>query len=121
MDEGYGAWMKEQFPKMFTDQRTDLNIGKGWWVIVESLCRGIQQYIDAVNKSKPDTVEQVVVTQVKEKFGTLRFYYTGGDAYVDGMVRMAGTWSSHCCEECGDKGSMQNTGWIKTLCERHKK
>lgn len=31
----------------------------------------------------------VQIDQVKEKFGTLRFYYSGGDAQVDGMVKFA--------------------------------
>jgi hypothetical protein len=31
----------------------------------------------------------VQIDQVKEKFGTLRFYYSGGDAEVDGMVKFA--------------------------------
>jgi hypothetical protein len=67
----------------------------------------------------PEPVEQVVATQVKEKFGDLRFYYTGGDALIDGVVRMAESMSGRTCEECGAPGTHSSSGWIRTLCEEH--
>ena len=45
--------------------------------------------------------------QVKEKFGTLRFYYTGGDDRIDGMVRMAESMSAVTCETCGAPGKLR--------------
>lgn len=63
---------------------------------------------------------QVVVDQVKEKFGTLRFYYHGGDETVDGMVRMAESMSSVTCEVCGNKGKIQGKGWVSCRCREHK-
>jgi len=62
---------------------------------------------------------QVVVDQVKEKFGTLRFYYSGGDDHVDGVVRMAEAISAVTCEECGAPGKTRHGGWIRTLCDAH--
>lgn len=60
---------------------------------------------------------QVVAEQVKEKFGTLRFYYSGGDDAVAGMVRMAESMSSVMCESCGVPAETGNhNGWIGTLC-----
>lgn len=66
-----------------------------------------------------EKVSQVVVDQVKEKFGTLRFYYHGGDDAVSGMVRMAESMSAVTCEECGNLGSQRHGGWIRTLCDTH--
>lgn len=68
----------------------------------------------------PTEVRQVVLDQVKEKFGTLRFYYTGGDDVVDGMVRMAESMSAVTCEVCGQPGEQTVGGWIRTLCKEHK-
>jgi hypothetical protein len=68
----------------------------------------------------PDVCTQVVATQIKEKFGTLRFYYDGGDDYVDGIVRMAESMSSVTCETCGNPGTQTYGGWIKTLCDKHR-
>jgi len=64
---------------------------------------------------------QVVVDQVKEKFGTLRFYYHGGDDFVDGVVRMAEAMTAVTCETCGDVGKCRSGGWIRTLCDKHEK
>lgn len=64
----------------------------------------------------PEKMHQVVAEQVKEKFGTLRFYYTGGDGTIDGMVIMAEAMSSVTCEVCGNPGKQRGGGWIKTLC-----
>lgn len=64
---------------------------------------------------------QVVVDQVKEKFGTLRFYYTGGDDQIRGMVSMAESMSGVTCEECGAPGTTNGRGWISTLCDVHRK
>lgn len=69
----------------------------------------------------PDSVPQVTLDQVKEKFGTLRFYYTGGDDVIDGMVRMAESISGVTCEECGAPGKQAGNGWIRTVCEQHTK
>jgi hypothetical protein len=66
-----------------------------------------------------DLIPQVVAVQIKEKFGTLRFYYDGGDSTISGMVRMAETMSGTTCEECGAPGETHGGGWIRTLCETH--
>lgn len=64
-------------------------------------------------------VPQVVVTQVKEKFGGLRFYYDGGDSVIEGMVRMAERMSAVTCEECGAPGIRRPGNWVRALCETH--
>ena len=69
----------------------------------------------------PESIHQVTLDQVKEKFGTLRFYYTGGDDVIDGMVRMAESMSGVTCEECGNPGKRIGGGWVTTLCEEHAK
>jgi len=60
-----------------------------------------------------------VVDQVKEKFGTLSFYYTGGDEYIFGLVSMASSMSGVTCEACGKPGKQTGDSWIKTRCEEH--
>jgi hypothetical protein len=64
-------------------------------------------------------VEQVVVSQVKEKFGGLRFYYDGGNDNIRGMVGMAESLSAITCEQCGAPGDQRHDGWIRTLCNEH--
>lgn len=57
------------------------------------------------------------ILQVKEKFGTLRFYHAGGNDFFDGMVSMAEATSSRICEQCGKPGRPRSGGWILTLCD----
>jgi hypothetical protein len=65
----------------------------------------------------PSTIPQVTLDQVKEKFGTLRFYYTGGDEYIHGMVTMAESMSGVTCEDCGAPAETHGPGWIRTICD----
>jgi len=71
-----------------------------------------------------DPNRQVVALQVKEKFGTLRFYYSGGDDYIRGVVSMAESMSARTCEACGstDKTVKANPGnWVAIRCDKCRK
>ncbi len=120
----------KDYPKIFVDRYADMrttamcwgfDCGDGWYWLVDNLCNCIQQYID---NNKHLSISQmvydsVVATQVKEKFGGLRFYYTGGDETIDGMVWLAEHLSYNICEKCGSTQNVtQNTeGWVYTLCK----
>jgi hypothetical protein len=65
----------------------------------------------------PESIPQVTLDQVKEKFGTLRFYYSGGDDYISGLVSMAESMTGVTCEECGNPGTSRGGGWIHVYCE----
>ena len=67
----------------------------------------------------PDLVQQVLATQVKEKYGTLRFYYDGGDDHISGMVTLAEAMSSVTCERCGAPGETSDGSWTETVCKTH--
>ncbi len=73
----------------------------------------------AARKLAPAEVPPVHIQQIKEKFGTLRFYYQGGDSFVDGAVQYAELLSGSICEECGCPGTARTDGWVKTLCTKH--
>lgn len=101
-------------------------VGEGWFPIIEALCDRIQGHIDHVQKGidndypyakdwKP--VPQVVFEQVKEKFGELRIYYSGGDDYIEGLYSMAVSMSVRICESCGKPGHTRTDGWIVVLCD----
>ena len=78
-----------------------------------------QQLIDQYPVAIPEPNPQVTLDQVKENFGTLRFYYQGGDDYIRGLVSMAESMSGVTCEECGKPGTQTPGGWIKTVCIEH--
>lgn len=135
----------DRYPLIFRDRNADMRVtamcwgfdhGDGWYDIIDQLCQGIQNHIDwsqechdrdvtwneqHAHEARPvtDVVPQVVATQIKEKFGTLRFYYTGGDDVIEGMVSMAEAMSSRVCETCGAPGSLRGRGWFYTACDQH--
>lgn len=69
----------------------------------------------------PEPIQQVVAIQVKEKFGGLRFYFSGGDDFIDGVVALAESMSYRTCEVCGAPGTSNSEGYIQTLCETHRR
>lgn len=75
---------------------------------------------DKIYREVPKKVHQVVATQVKEKFGALRFYYDGGDDYIHGLTSMAEAMSGRTCEVCGNPGESNKSGYITTLCNAHR-
>jgi hypothetical protein len=119
--EEFSKRMEATYPKMFAEPYGGFAVNAGWWPIIESLCANIQSHTDWWNKNRETrpVVEQVVVEQIKEKFGGLRFYYVGGDDTIAGMVRMAEAWADVACEECGAFGKRRSGGWIRTLCDHH--
>ena len=128
MKQELDKYLCKVFPKIFAERNLSMqetamcwgfDCGDGWFNIINQLCQNIQHHIDWKNKEK-EVVAQVVVSQVKEKYGTLRFYYSGGDDTIDGMVSMAESMSGVTCEECGNIGESNNGGWIKVLCETHR-
>jgi hypothetical protein len=115
----------EDFPKIFKDRDGDMRFtlmcfgfchGDGWYNIVRNMCYVIQFHIDQMPQDQQELC-QVVAIQVKEKFGSLRFYYSGGDSYINGVVGMATLMSSVTCEQCGNPGTLNRGGWISCLCQ----
>lgn len=76
-------------------------------------------YVDAGIKEVPPVIPQVVATQVKEKFGGLRFYINGGDDEIDAAITFAEMLSERTCEVCGAPGKQRGGGWISTRCDEH--
>ena len=91
--DGWGRWIQ---------------CGAGWYPILARLEERLGQ-ID------PD----YQVHQIKEKFGTLRFYWAGRDYNVgEAVVADAEAESARTCERCGSPGNLRKRrGWLRTLCD----
>ena len=114
-------------------------VGEGWYIILRGLCLDITKAYEEAN-----VPVDLVVAQVKEKFGTLRFYcYPSGhdpgvfafDFIGSGSLRLSPgetdlhseinkivkKWeeiSGSTCEKCGDAAEIRtDLGWIKTYCD----
>lgn len=82
------------------------DVGPGWANIVQPL----------IDKA---TEEGRKIYQIKEKFGGLRFYTDGASEELAKMIRDAELLSFKTCEYCGEPGEERDSGWIKTLCDKH--
>jgi hypothetical protein len=140
-----------------------LEVGDGWYDLIDILCEALTYtYTTSMQVDKEDgerlgvkpfinkdeeatyyfTVRppQVIAEQVKEKFGTLRFYYRlefdeknvsllntkkypelqkindRFSNYLDGTIHFAETASGKTCEATGQLGELHSRGgWLKTL------
>ncbi len=129
----------EKYPKLFVNKNKTpmescmsfgIECGLGWYDIISSVCYQIQQHEENERgfekwKQKDDPSYKseccsVTFDQIKEKFGGLRIYFSGGDSYIDGVVSMAEEMSYKICETCGSPGRPNKEGWIITLCEKCK-
>lgn len=106
----------EKYPSLFANigqrgspMKFGLAVGDGWAGIISTMCWILNQR---------DTAKTFRLDQIKEKFGLLRVYHSGGSEYMAGVVRMAEDISGSICEMCGQPGEQRKGGWIKTLCDR---
>lgn len=110
-----------------------IECGLGWYEILSNVCWMIKQHEnnkrwrkEYLEKNDPERLSQepeyfpVKFDQVKEKYGGLRLYFSGGDDYVEGLVSMAESISYKTCEICGNKGEPNKGGWISVRCEAHR-
>lgn len=81
----------KDFPKLFKQRDlpiTESAMGWGidtpdeWYSVIYKACNLIQGHCDSIE-------EQIEFTQIKEKFGQLRMYCSGSDAYTRGVIDMA--------------------------------
>ena len=132
--ENNKSWntLYEKYPELFVNRHKSpmescmsfgIECNLGWYNILSSLCWTIKQHEENIashKKHSPETTKEyypVKFDQVKEKFGGLRAYYSGGNDYIRGLVTMAETMSYKICEVCGNKGKANKSGWIITLCD----
>jgi len=76
-----------------------------------------------INKSIPCECKEFKKThasasQVKEKFGTLRFYMDGATDEMYDAINEAERLSATTCESCGLPGKVIGGGWIRVLCDK---
>ena len=97
----------ESYPELFKGRHEGLNknlmgfgfeCGDGWFNLINALSKHITQHVELRREIDPSF--DVIVFQVKEKYGGLRFYCNGDDE-VFAMIGLAEHLSEVTCEECG--------------------
>lgn len=99
-------------------ERAHLGTGIGWYNLIYTLTNCIDRRLEHLNKDGGN--RKVIIAQIKEKFGGLRYYADGDiDEQMDGMIDFAESLSYTICEECGAPGKLRSGGWMRTLCDKH--
>ena len=93
-------------------------IGNGWFPLLFDLGQKISSFCRDNNLPLPE------VKQIKEKFGTLRFYCVvleDKDKQIREWIRNAEFVSESRCEQCGESGQLLvDDGRWYTACDTHR-
>lgn len=106
--------------------------GDGWYHLIDTLCGSIQSEVNWINRLWPDLNFSCTAVQVKEKYGSLRFYYEftyatdlpddkmknliGSMDRIGGMTSFAEKISETTCENCGGKCEREDATFPRALC-----
>ena len=86
----------------------------GWWPKIEKLDKQLTYLF-------PD----YKIGQIKEKFGTLRFYADVPSedemkqSIAQSLMRAVESSTYSTCMECGQYGELRDSGWVRVLCDEH--
>ena len=137
----------EKYPEIFANRNSSVNetamcwgfdVGDGWYPLIDMLCARLMYRVKLLRykcsewydgaeleKAKLELAEAEkyipIASQVKEKFGVLRFYVEFATDEQYQFIDFIEDMSSRVCEDCGTmKDTMTYSfGWMRTLCPEH--
>src|SRR5438105_15914827 len=109
-EEMFYEGFAERFPNLYANGMF-FECGKGWYQILEGLSAQLEKLIVKL-KQEQELVEYCFAVQVKEKFGTLRFYMSTSTDGMDKLIDEAEALSAKTCEVCGNDGRIRPGKWI---------
>ena len=93
------------------------SIPKGWWkAFGERMCDDLQ---NTLLKLPPAAIENFEIIEVKEKFGSLRFYSNWQTNEIISIITRYEDLSTETCCACGAPATRISTGHIAPWCDRH--
>ena len=107
----------EQFPNLFS-RSVYVECGDGWYELLHDCCTAINKEVEQLRLTDDEFDGSVFsVTQIKEKYGTLRFYMGPTNENMDKAITEAERLSAVTCEKCGKLGaSLRGRSWLYTSC-----
>ena len=94
--------------------------GDGWFDLLKELIEQLKAILED-RKTRVDEDEDfpMTVSQVKEKYGMLRFYMSCSTDPVEEAIEAAERKSGKTCESCGELGSMRERNrWYMVRCDQ---
>jgi len=127
----FEAKLVKDFPNLFTDMYGDMRVtcmhwgidtGPGWYDIIYQLSQKLERIILSLPE---DQRHHYKASQVKEKYGGLRFYMWAYHPEMEALCDEAEELSYKTCEKCGKPGQLcgdaQKGEWLYTSCKEHAK
>jgi len=111
-------FLNQTFPNLYRGPRgrgMGFECGDGWFDLIAELSKKLEAEI---MKQPVDDQQYIMASQVKEKFGTLRFYMSTETDEMSKLINEAEDKSAETCEVCGAKGELHQDGWWSTLCDK---
>lgn len=75
------------------------------------MCEELKQELIKINK-----MDEFRITQIKEKFGELRFYTNWTTDEIEAIINKYTKLSRKTCINCGKSATVITTGWISPFC-----
>jgi len=125
MDKEFDDQLVGEFPNLYRDRHASMHVScmcwgfdvdNGWNELIYDLSVNLERLILELPEAERADCK---ASQVKEKFGGLRFYMDGATDEMRELISIAEALSYHICETCGFQGGLRKGGWMKTLCDAH--
>lgn len=125
------AYLCSKFPHLFAARGDAMTVtcmcwgfecGDGWYKIIRDAAKKLEPLIEKWLEENPGDPQGFPrAAQIKEKFGTMRFYLSGGTDEMYAITDAAERESAKICEQCGKPGKLRGCYWMYTACNKHTK
>jgi len=104
--------IKHKCPKLYKNP-IHFECGQGWADLIEDLSIKIEAILERMGLDS-----EIFAVQVKEKYGTLRFYMSCETDEIIDLISEAESLSSKVCENCGEPAKMRGIHWMEVKCDK---
>lgn len=116
----------DKYPLLYSDKDKSmqvtamcwgLEVGEGWLPMIDEMSAKIEAEIQQWIKDNPGAEFHPRASQVKEKYGGLRFYMMTSTDKMEEIISEYEALSETICDECGKPGEIKGGGWLVCNCD----
>jgi hypothetical protein len=116
MNDELSEKLRKSYPILYS-QPIIFECGVGWFDLISRLSNTLSSILLRYVNEGAD-ISLMYPIQIKEKYGTLRFYMSTSTDEMEEEIVKAELESGMICEVCGESGHLSALrGWYLTLCQ----